>query len=306
MTKPMLVFIVGPTAAGKTETAAALTKKVSAEIISCDSMQIYKGMDIITSKPPASLRKKAVHHLIDIIEPTKEFNVSKFRAEALKKIKQILKKGKTPILVGGTGLYVSILIDGIFKVKSVNKSVRSRLYKEASLFGKEFLYEKLNKSDPAAAAKIHPNDTKRVIRALEVFETTGKPISALQKQRKGLVNDFDIKIFCINMEREKLKERIDRRVEKMFLNGLVRETKRLLKSKLSRTAGSAIGIKELKGYFDGKYNLEEAKLAIKRNTKEYAKRQLTWFRKDKRIKWIQIKKDEPAEEIARKIWKELS
>lgn len=306
MTKPMLVFIVGPTAAGKTETAAALTKKVSAEIISCDSMQIYKGMDIITSKPPASLRKKAVHHLIDIIEPTKEFNVSKFRAEALKKIKQILKKGKTPILVGGSGLYVSILIDGIFKVKSVNKSVRSRLYKEASLFGKEFLYEKLNKSDPDAAAKIHPNDTKRIIRALEVFETTGKPISALQKQRKGLVNDFDIKIFCINMEREKLKERIDRRVEKMFLNGLVRETKRLLKSKLSRTAGSAIGIKELKGYFDGKYNLEEAKLAIKRNTKEYAKRQLTWFRKDKRIKWIQIKKDEPAEEIARKIWKELS
>lgn len=306
MTKPMLVFIVGPTAAGKTETAAALTKKVSAEIISCDSMQIYKGMDIITSKPPASLRKKAVHHLIDIIEPTKEFNVSKFRAEALKKIKQILKKGKTPILVGGAGLYVSILIDGIFKVKSVNKSVRSRLYKEASLFGKEFLYEKLNKSDPDAAVKIHPNDTKRIIRALEVFETTGKPISALQKQRKGLANDFDIKIFCINMEREKLKERIDRRVEKMFLNGLVRETKRLLKSKLSRTAGSAIGIKELKGYFDGKYNLEEAKLAIKRNTKEYAKRQLTWFRKDKRIKWIQIKKDEPAEEIARKIWKELS
>lgn len=305
MTKPMLVFIVGPTAAGKTETAAALTKKVSAEIISCDSMQIYKGMDIITSKPPASLRKKAVHHLIDIIEPAKEFNVSKFRVEALKRIKQILKKGKTPILVGGTGLYVSILIDGIFKVKSVNKSVRSRLYKEASLFGKEFLYEKLNKSDPDAAAKIHPNDTKRIIRALEVFETTGKPISALQKQRKGLVNDFDIKIFCINMEREKLKERIDRRVEKMFLNGLVRETKRLLKSKLSRTAGSAIGIKELKGYFDGKYNLEEAKLAIKRNTKEYAKRQLTWFRKDKRIKWIQIKKDEPAEEIARKIWKEL-
>lgn len=305
MTKPMLVFIVGPTAAGKTETAAALMKKVSAEIISCDSMQIYKGMDIITSKPPASLRKKAVHHLIDIIEPAKEFNVSKFRVEALKRIKQILKKGKTPILVGGTGLYVSILIDGIFKVKSINKSVRSRLYKEASLFGKEFLYEKLNKSDPDAAAKIHPNDTKRIIRALEVFETTGKPISALQKQRKGLVNDFDIKIFCINMEREKLKERIDRRVEKMFLNGLVRETNRLLKSKLSRTAGSAIGIKELKGYFDGKYNLEEAKLAIKRNTKEYAKRQLTWFRKDKRIKWIQIKKDEPAEEIARKIWKEL-
>lgn len=290
---------------GKTEAAVILAKKLNAEIISCDSMQVYKGMDIITSKPPAVLRRKVKHHLIDIIQPQKEYNVSKFRKEALKKIKEIFKKGKIPILVGGSGLYIEILIDGIFKTKAQNKRIRERFYKEAKVLGNDYLYEKLKNVDPQAAEKIHPHDAKRIIRALEVFESTGKPISELQKSRKGLSDSYDIKIFCLNMEREKLKEIINKRVEKMFSKEVVYEVKKLFRRKLSKTAASAIGIKELKGYFDGTYDLEEASRLMKRNTRAYAKRQLAWFRKDKRIKWVDLKDGETSREIAQRLWKEL-
>ena len=305
MQKQKLIFIVGPTAVGKTEAAVILAQRLNAEIISCDSMQIYKGMDIITSKPAAALRRKVKHHLIGIIGPDREYNVSKFKREALKKIKEILKKGKTPILVGGTGLYMSILIDGIFKTKAQNKNIRERFYNQAKLMGSDYLYEKLKNVDPQAAAKIHPHDAKRIIRALEVFEITGKPISELQKLKEGLSASYDIKIFCLNMEREKLKKRINERVEKMFSKGAVNEVKKLVRRKLSKTAVSAIGIKELKGYLDGAYDLNEASRLIKRNTRAYAKRQLTWFRKDKRIKWFDLKDTETSKDIAQKIWKEL-
>jgi len=300
-----IIFITGPTAVGKTEAAVYLAQKLNAEIISCDSMQVYKGMDIITSKPSALLRKNVGHHLIDIIPPVKEYNVSKYRRQALRKIKEVIKKGRIPVLAGGTGLYMSILIDGIFKAKSQNQNIRNCLYKQAGQLGNGYLYEKLKNVDPGAALKIHPNDTKRVIRALEVFESTGKPISYLQKQRKGLSREYDVKVFCINMPREKLYKRIDARVEKMFADGLVSEVKRLLKSRLSKTASYAIGIRELKGYFDGLYDLEEAKRLMKRNTRLYAKRQLTWFRKDKRIHWINISDKEKPSSVANRIFEKL-
>ena len=300
-----IIFIAGPTAVGKTETAIYLAQKLNAEIISCDSMQVYKGMDIITSKPPDLLRKNVGHHLIDIIPPAKEYNVSKYRRQALKKIKEVIKRGRTPVLAGGTGLYMSILIDGIFKAKSQSQSIRNRLYKQAGQLGSGYLYEKLKNVDPEAALKIHPNDTKRIVRALEVFENTGKPISFLQKQRKGLNQEYDVKIFCLNMPAEKLYKRIDARVEKMFANGLVSEVKRLLKSGLSKTASYAIGIRELKGYFDGLYDLEEARRLMKRNTRLYAKRQLTWFRKNKRIHWINISDKEKPKSVAKRIFEKL-
>ncbi|MEW6102099.1 MAG: tRNA (adenosine(37)-N6)-dimethylallyltransferase MiaA [Candidatus Omnitrophota bacterium] len=300
-----LIFIVGPTAIGKTEASAALAKKINAEIISCDSMQVYKGMDILTSKSALSLRKKIPHHLLSIISPEKEYNVSKYRKEALKKIKILHGKGKIPLFAGGTGLYMSILIDGLFKPAPENKRFRKKLYEEAQIRGSSFLYRKLKKVDSAAAAKIHPNDAKRIIRALEVYQATGKPISELQKERKGLSRDFDIKIFCLNMDREALRKRIDIRVERMFRQGLAKEARRLLRMKLSRTARCAIGLRELKGYFAGLYDLAEAKRLIKRNTYLYAKRQLTWFRKDKRISWVNITGKEKPAQIARRIWREL-
>ncbi len=303
--KPKIIFLVGPTAAGKTDVALILGRKLNAEIISCDSMQVYKGMDIITSKAPVNLRKRLPHYLIGIVSPEKEYNVSKYRRDALVKVRQIIKKGKPPLFVGGSGLYMSILIDGIFKISAQNKAIRNTLHKEAGRFGNEHLYDRLKKVDPQAAAKIHVNDRRRLVRALEVYEITGKPISHLQSQRKGLADKYDIRIFCLNMEREKLYKKIEERVDKMFARGLVGEVKKLLKRKLSKTASYAIGIRELKGYFEGAYGLEEARRLIKHNTRLYAKRQLTWFRKDKRINWINIKSDDSPRKVACKIYKFL-
>jgi len=305
MQKSKIIFLVGPTAIGKTETAVYLVKKINAEIVSCDSMQVYQGMDIVTSKPPVSLRKNIPHHLMDIVSPVKEYNVFTYRQDTVKKIKEIIKRGKIPLFVGGTGLYMSILIDGIFKAKSANKAIRHRFYRQAEDFGSQYLYKKLQGVDPQAASKIHPNDTKRIIRALEVFEAMGQPISKLQKQRKGLWDEYDIKIFCLNMERDKLYKKIDARVDKMFSRRLLNEVKRLLKLKLSKTASCAIGIKELKGYLDGLYDLEEAKRLMKRNSRLYAKRQMTWFRKDKRIEWINLSGREKPKDIANRIWNKL-
>jgi tRNA dimethylallyltransferase len=303
--KPKVIFLIGPTAIGKTKVSVKLAQKINAEIISCDSMQIYQGMDIITSKPSQLIRRKVPHHLINIIPPTKEYNVSRYCQEAQRKIKEVLKRNKIPLFVGGTGLYMSILMDGIFKAKAEDKNIRERLYREAKQKGNEYLYIKLKKADPRAAVKIHPNDTKRIVRALEVFESTGKPISYLQKQRTGLTEKYQVTVFCLDIKRDKLYKRINERVEKMFSKGLEREVKELIRKRLSKTAAFAIGLKELKGYFDGLYGLEEAKRLMKRNTRQYAKRQLTWFRKDKRINWINIKEEEKPKDIAKNLWKEL-
>ncbi len=197
MKKDKVIFIVGPTAVGKTAIALKLAEKIDAEIISCDSMQVYKGMDIITSKPDLLSRGKIPHYLIDVVSPAKEYDVSRYRGQALKKIKEIIKKGKVPLFVGGTGLYMTMLIDGMFEKKAQSEKVREKFYRQAEEYGSEYLHKKLNQVDSQAALKIHPNDTKRVIRALEVFEITGKPISYLQKQRKGIADEYKLKIFCL-------------------------------------------------------------------------------------------------------------
>jgi tRNA dimethylallyltransferase len=303
--KERVVFLVGPTATGKTRVAAILAKKINAEIISCDSMQVYKNMDILTSKPSPALRKKVAHHLINIIPLEKEYDVSQYRKEACKKIKEVLAQGMLPLVVGGTGLYISILLDGIFQVKSEDKNLRLKLFREAGQKGSAHLHQRLARVDPQAALKIHPNDTKRIIRALEVFLTTGKPISQLQKQRSGLIQEYEVKIFGLNIKRQELYRRIGGRVDKMFKAGLAAEVKSLLKKKLSRTACRAIGIREIRLFLDGGYSLKEAKDLIKRNTCLYAKRQLTWFRKDKRVKWIEIRDKETAASIANRILKKL-
>jgi tRNA dimethylallyltransferase len=200
---------------------------------------------------------------------------------------------------------MSVLVDGIFKVKAGDKLVRERLYRQRARKGSAYLHTRLKKVDPAAAKKIHPNDAKRIIRALEVFEITGKPISVLQTQRNGLSADHDVRIFCLNMDRNELYRRIDSRVDAMFEAGLVNEVKKLIKSGLSKTSCTALGIKEVKGSLEGLYNLEEAKRLLKLNTRHYAKRQLTWFRKDKRIRWLEIKPGEKPSLVADKIMSEL-
>ncbi|MCM8800602.1 MAG: tRNA (adenosine(37)-N6)-dimethylallyltransferase MiaA [Candidatus Omnitrophica bacterium] len=304
--KPRIVFLVGPTAVGKSEVGVILAEKINAEIISCDSMQVYKEMDILTSKPNLALRRRVSHHLIDIVYPTKEYDVFQYRKMALKKIKEILKKNKTPLFVGGSGLYMSVVIDGIFQIKTKDSKVRAFLYQQAKDFGALYLYKRLKEIDPESASRIHPHDTKRIIRALEVFEITGKPISYLQKKRKGLDNKYEIKIFGLRMGKELLLKRIQKRVEQMFKLGLITEVKNLLKQPLSRTASCAIGLKEIKGYLEGLYDLEKTKELLTKNTYYYARKQMTWFRKDKRITWIDLKAKERPQEIAEKIWRELS
>lgn len=303
--KPKIFFLVGPTAVGKTEIAVGLAKKINAEIISCDSMQVYKKMNIISQKPSLSLRKKIKHHLIDIISPGKEYNVADYQKQATLKIKDILKRDKTPLFVGGTGLYMSILLDGIFNAKIKNRKIRDRLYTQAKKYGKEKLYQQLEKIDPQAVLRIHPNDLRRIVRALEVYVNTKIPISELQKKRKGILEDYNVKIFCLNRDRGELYQRIDRRVDSMFNQGLVEEVKSLLRLTLSKTASQVIGIEEIKGYLEGKYDLAEAKRLVKCNSRHYAKRQLSWFRRDKRIDWIFIKDTDSSEDIVKRIWKRL-
>jgi len=302
--KKKIIFLVGPTGIGKSAAAVSLARKLKAEIISCDSMQVYRGMNIITSKALCAQRRSVKHHLLDVVSPAREYNVARYRNEALAICDKLFKKGSLPLFVGGTGLYYSIIIDGLFPAVPEDKKVRAILCKQAKAKGSGWLYKKLARVDSVAAGRIHPNDTRRIIRALEVFMLTGSPISSLQKQRKGLGPEYEVKIFGLNTNRELLYKRINARVERMFTLGLIGEVKRLLKSKLSKTASCAIGIKELKGYFNGDYPLEEARRLIQQESRRYAKRQLTWFRKDKRIKWINIKDTETPQLIARRIYKE--
>lgn len=299
--KPRIIFLTGPTAVGKTAVAIAAARKLNAEIISCDSMQVYRGMDIITSKSSAAQRKRVRHHLIDVVAPDKEYDVSRYRREALRVVRDIVRRGKTPLFVGGTGLYLSVLLDGIFKSPKVTTAVREGLYQQAHTQGSALLHARLHEIDPDAAARIHPHDTRRIVRALEVYEATGTPISVLQKQRTGLPDRYDVRVFGLTMDREALYERIGRRVDAMFARGLVREVGKLLTRTLSKTARHCIGIEEVKGHLDGRYDLNTARDMMKQNTRNYAKRQMTWFRKVARTEWMNVDPGAAASATARQI-----
>ncbi|PIP67824.1 MAG: tRNA (adenosine(37)-N6)-dimethylallyltransferase MiaA [Candidatus Omnitrophica bacterium CG_4_9_14_0_2_um_filter_42_8] len=280
----MVYFLVGPTASGKTKFSIKLAKKLNAEIISCDSMCVYKGMDILTSKPLASDRKKTRHHLIDIIPPAREFSVAEYRKMALEKIEEILRRKKIPLFVGGSGLYVKAVIDGLFP--SAEKDLKFRNSQEAlaGKYGKAYLYRKLKKIDPVRAKKIHPHDLRRVIRALEIYHTEKKRPSELNKTTEPLKYNF--KIFGLQLDRQKLYKNIDTRAEEMFKKGIVSEVKKLSGKKPGMTAGKALGYNEVLGYLKGEYSLGQAKELLKKNTRHFAKKQLTWFHGDKRIRWI--------------------
>lgn len=300
-----IVFVVGPTAVGKTPIAFLLAKEIRGEIISCDAMQIYKEINCISNKPSFVLTKDIPHHLLNIVSISREFDVVLYRKKALVAIRRIHKKNKIPVIVGGSGFYMSVLLDGIFRGAEKNERIRRKLEKEAEKKGNLFLYERLQQVDPQAALKIHPNDRKRVVRALEVFMMSKKAISKLQKKRQGLWGKFDIKIFALHRERRELYELIDRRVEKMFEEGAVNEISSLSKRKWSKTSESIIGVKEIKGFLRGEYSLEQVKYLIKLKTRHYAKRQLTWFRKEKRLDWVLIKHSDVPSEIVLRIIKRM-
>ncbi|MBU0759613.1 MAG: tRNA (adenosine(37)-N6)-dimethylallyltransferase MiaA [Candidatus Omnitrophica bacterium] len=279
-------FLVGPTASGKTALSLKLAKRLNAEIISCDSMCVYKGMDILTSKPSKAVRKKIRHHLIDLIPPAREFNVAMYRDLALEAIEDIFKRGKTPLFVGGSGLYVNSVVDGLFCSSKKDTRFRKKQEKLAKRYGKRYLYNKLRRIDLESAAKIHPNNLRYVIRALEIYHTEKKRPSEVRKNREPL--KYNVKIFGVNSGRDVLYKNIDNRVEAMFRSGIVNEVKKLSKTRPGITARGALGYKEILGYLKGEYALEEAKEMLKKNTRHFARRQITWFRADSRIDWLNV------------------
>jgi len=303
--REIVIFLVGPTAVGKSEVAVGLAQMMGAEIISCDSMQVYKGMDIGTAKPPQSLRSQIPHHLVDLIEPHQNYSCAEFikRAEVL--IEDIFQRGKLPLLVGGSGLYVKALVDGIFPGPNADWKIRKALHLQAKRYGDEFLYETLVKVDPTAASKLHPNDRRRIVRALEVYEKTGIPISRLQPKREGIFLRYEVMIIGLRRERGDLYRRINERVDRMFGDGLVEEVKNLATKGMSLIAKQALGYKEIVGYLEGKYDLEEAQRLLKRATRRFAKRQLTWFRHDKRVRWISLAENEDEDKVVKRIIEEL-
>lgn len=289
-----IVFLMGPTAIGKTDVSIYLAKLLNAEIICCDSMQVYSGMDIGTQKPSAKDRKTIPHHIVDIISPSKNFSVADFRKRALAIIQDIYRKGKMPLFVGGTGLYMKAMVDGLFPSPPADRKLRNRLLKEEDCENGR-LYKRLVSVDAETASILHPNDKRRIIRALEVYLKTGVPMSELKKKINGLKKDYDVRIFCLNCNRQYLYKRIEDRVDKMFRHGFVAECKKLREERLSLTASQALGYKEVFMYLDKEISLKEAKDLIKKNTRHYAKRQLSWFRNDARVIWINVDTKSPKE-----------
>jgi len=298
MKAPALIFIVGPTAAGKSEVSLSLAGRLDAEIVCCDAMQVYREITIASDKPSAQAMARIAHHLVDIIPVTEDFNVARYRDLAVNAIEGIQARGKVALVVGGSGMYMSVLLDGIFEGITVEEDLREEISRQCEQEGCAVLHERLRSLDPQAAAKIHPNDPQRTIRALEVVLSTGQPISSLQQKRDGLWGKLPIKIFALERPREELYQRAEARVDAMFAQGLVEEIKKAAELPLSATARKIIGVPEVMGYLKGEHDLERAKYLMKLHTRHYIKRQLTWFRRDKRLTWMEITKDRSAGQVA--------
>ena len=288
MSKPKVIVICGPTASGKTALSIELAKKINGEIVSADSMQIYKDMDIGTAKTTPEEMQGIKHYLQDFVEPDKRYSVADYKVDAEKAIEEILSKGKTPIVVGGTGLYVDSLIYGIeYQEIKFDEKYRKKLEDIALEKGLETLYKKAQEIDPEAMKKISCNDKKRIIRVLEIYKATGKTKTEQEIESRKKEVKYDYKVFAIDWEREKLYERINKRVDIMIENGLIEEVENLLKKyKEFPTAMQGLGYKEVVEYLNGYLTKEEMIDKIKQETRRYAKRQITWFRKNKQTIWI--------------------
>ena len=285
-----LVILLGPTAVGKSALAIELAQQFDMEIINADSMQVYRGMDIGSAKPSPDHRTLVTHHLIDIKDPCEEFSAAQFRKEALSCIESLHRKGKKPLVVGGTGLYIKALTRGLFPAPPADHSLREKLRKQEKNKGKWYLHQELTKIDPAAASRIHPNDTFRIIRALEVFHITGKSITEQHHKHQFRESYFHVLKLGLMRDRKELYSRIEKRVDYMISSGLVEEVKNVLAKGYPPTIKpfQSLGYKQVLGFLHGETDIDEAVRLIKRNTKRYAKRQITWFKKDSEIQWITL------------------
>lgn len=306
--KDKLLIITGPTAVGKTALSVDLASKLDGEIISADSMQIYKYMDIGTAKVTDDEMKGIPHHLIDIVYPDEEYTVSNYQRDATRLIGELNRKNKLPIVVGGTGLYINSLVYKLNFVKvAPNEEIRQRYETLAEEYGNEYIHNILSEVDIESSKKIHIRDRKRIIRALEIFELTGKTMSEYNKDFRREVEDYRLSMICLNMDRSKLYERINRRVDIMIEQGLIDEVQEILNLGYDKNLVSlqGIGYKEIIDYLENRSTLDEAINRIKQGSRNYAKRQLTWFRRDKRIKWVNIDEFHNFDELSLYIKKNI-
>lgn len=302
--KDNLFILIGPTAIGKTALSVELAKRINGEIISADSMQIYKYMNIGSAKITKEEMENIPHHLIDIIFPNEDFTVADFKNNAVKLIKDINSRGKLPIVAGGTGLYINSLVYNLnFTQVAPNEEIRVKLESLGDKHGNEYLHQELEKIDIESAEKISVNDRKRIIRAIEIFEITGKPMSEHNKNFRVPVEDYNLVMIGLNMDRKELYNRINLRVDIMIEEGLVEEVNNLLKMGYNKELVSmqGIGYKEILMYLEGNISLEKSIELIKQGSRNYAKRQLTWFRRDNRIKWVNVDKFSNLDDLSQYI-----
>ncbi len=287
--KPKIIIICGPTGIGKTSTAIELAKAFNGRIISADSMQVYRYMDIGTAKPTDAEKEAITHYLVDVVDPDEPFDAARFSEMAGEKIKDLHGKGIVPFITGGTGLYIKALLHGLSRARPADPAILERLTMEVEMNGSAFLHSRLKKCDPEAAGKIHPNDTFRIIRALEIFEMTGKPISNFNQEHGFKDNFYHALKICLELDREVLYDRINKRVESMISQGLLDEVKTLLAKGYHQDLKSmqSIGYRHMTGFLNRGIHWEETIETLKRDTRRYAKRQLTWFRADPEIKWFE-------------------
>lgn len=289
MSEIPLIVVAGPTASGKTGLATQIAQYTDGEIVSADSMQIYKYMDIGSAKPTKEERAQAVHHMIDFLEPNESYSVADYTKDAHEVIADIVSRGRMPIMCGGTGLYInSVVNDVTFGEVETDYELRENLRKEAEERGGEHLIEMLREFDPISAERLHPNNLKRVIRAIEFYKLTGIPISEHQEETKKHKSRYNPLMMCIEWDREELYDRINRRVDIMVADGLIDEVKRLKEMGYTKDLNSmqGIGYKEVMDYLDGRYGLEETIEIIKQSSRRYAKRQMTWFRREGRVHYL--------------------
>lgn len=295
-------FLAGPTASGKTAVGIELARRLNAEIVALDSMSLYRGMDIGTAKPDAEQRRLVPHHLLDIIEPQEEYSLAEYVHSARVVCEDIVSRARTPLFVGGTALYLRSILRGICEGPAADWSLRQRLHDEAERHGPEVLHQRLQQVDPVAAARLHVHDLRRVIRALEVFEQTGTPLSDQQQENARPLNERTPHVYWLASERDWLHARIALRVEQMFAAGLLEEVRCLASGPpLSRTAAQAVGYRELFDHLAGKLTYAEAKEQVIIHTRQFAKRQYTWFRNLEECVAVSMTGTESAVELAERI-----
>lgn len=298
--KQKLIVVAGPTASGKTRLAIDIAKSVNGEIVNADSMQIYKYMNIGSAKPTLEEQSEAKHHLIDFLDPDEEFSVADYTDLAHKVIAEIASCGKVPIMCGGTGLYINSVVNDItFGEIETDYKLREELNELAKQHGSQYLLDILKEFDPVSAQRLHPGNLRRIVRAIEFYRTTGIPISEHQEMTKQKESRYEPLMLCVKWDREVLYDRINKRVDIMMNDGLLDEVKQLMEMGYTKELNSmkGIGYKEIIDYFEGNMSLEDTVNLIKQSSRRYAKRQLTWFRRDKRIHWLDANEDFLAEGI---------